>query len=468
VCPRDSAERLVGRLAELDLLRDSVHRAKDGHGCVVLIHGEPGMGKTRLAEEAADYAASVGCAAAWGRCSGDAGAPPFWPWRQLVQQVSDATGLLPASTRGLGLMDGIAPGADSPARAIEPPISGGEAGEHIQFRLFDAVGRFLRHAARQKPLLLILEDLHWAEESSLRLFQHVAGEARESPLMFLGTYRNEERNKALKEAAASLARLRRYACLQVRGLNEPESRELLEAACGSAVPAEMAEAAHRLTDGNPLYLRQVSFSLPRAAPPPGAPVGIAASFNELVQERLALVGEGSRALVEAAAILGDEPTDEALAEVAGGMDVRDAGSPLREACAAHLIEEVPGSAGRYRFLHALIREAVYAGLHPRGRVELHACAARLLERRSAQEEAAHAAELLRHFQAARPLLGAEPVVRYALLAGERALRDHAYPEAVGCFQSGLDAREGAAVDDAAAALLFGMARTRALFSMGHE
>jgi len=134
--------------------------------------------------------------------------------------------------------------------ASRAPGSGSEAGEHARFRLFDAVSRLVREVGRRHSVLLILDDLHWADEPSLRLLQHAAEETRESPVMILGTYRLLETAGVLSDVLASLSRLRRFSSVAVHGLSRDDSRELLEVGRLGAVPEDLTEAAYRLTRGN--------------------------------------------------------------------------------------------------------------------------------------------------------------------------------------------------------------------------
>jgi predicted ATPase len=199
----------VGRQREMDELKATLEDALAGHGRLVMLAGEPGIGKTRTARELAAYAETRGAQVLWGWCYEEAGAPPYWPWLQPLRssiQQQDPEQL--SSQMGVGAAD-IAeiiaevreklPGLEAPP-ALEP--------EQARFRLFDSIATFLKNAAQTQPLVLVLDDLHWADKPSLLLLQFLARQLAGSRLLLVGCYRDVElsRQHPLSEALAQLSR----------------------------------------------------------------------------------------------------------------------------------------------------------------------------------------------------------------------------------------------------------------------
>src|SRR5438093_3583348 len=182
-----SSDEFVGRAAEIELLRGRVDDARSGHGSLVLVGGEPGIGKTRLAEEISRYAAETGMRALWGACWPGQGAPSFWPWIQVLRgyaRDSDAA----------AVVAGTAPAEDLARLVPElfpmrtPPQDQALDPDQQQFRVFDSLATVLRKAGDARPLLVVLDDLHWADPSSLAFLDFLARELRDTRILVLGTY----------------------------------------------------------------------------------------------------------------------------------------------------------------------------------------------------------------------------------------------------------------------------------------
>ncbi|MEO7851130.1 MAG: AAA family ATPase, partial [Rubrivivax sp.] len=192
--PRRASPRpaglFVGRKPELAQLTKALQGARKGFGRVVLLAGSGGMGKTRLTQQLALQAEQGGTPVLWGRCLEEAGAPAYWPWRQLIRSyLRSGADPDPAQTFGSGLADiaGIVPEVAEQFKLL--PAGAAPAGDSAasRFRLFDALAAFWRRAAQRAPLLLIFEDLHWADATSLRLFSFLAAELEDSALLIVGT-----------------------------------------------------------------------------------------------------------------------------------------------------------------------------------------------------------------------------------------------------------------------------------------
>ena len=296
--PRPSS-LFVGRQQELAQLGKALDSARQGRGRVVLLAGSGGMGKTRLAQQLAAQAEAQGVPVLWGRCLEEPGAPPYWPWRQLIRSYLRAGGDAdPAHTLGAEMADiaGIVPEV---AEQFGVPPRQAEAGDNAQsrFRLFDAVTGFWRRASQRAPLLLIFEDLHFADATSLRLFGFLANELDDSRLLVLGTYRDTElsRQHPLFETLAELARSAAFQRIQLAGLSSRETEEFLAAASGGTTTARWVSALHARTEGHPLFLEETlrfmmegrnTLALDPAGDDPRLLTAIPSGVREVIGKRL--------------------------------------------------------------------------------------------------------------------------------------------------------------------------------------
>ncbi|MGW2153765.1 BTAD domain-containing putative transcriptional regulator [Nonomuraea sp. NPDC001699] len=373
---RAAGERLVGREAELRTLEELLGGARAGHGGLALVTGEAGIGKTSLVRAAADLAAARGFRVEWGRCLDDPRAPAFWPWARA--------GMIPPS-----------PHAEL-------------------FDLYDAVLASLRGG----PLLLVLEDLHWADASSLKLLGHVAGELAGTSALIIATLRPEPADQPaqLRETMGTLSREGRR--LPLAPFDAEGVRAFLRLREVSADPGELLDRS----GGNPFYLAEL-LRLPereRHLVPPGA--------ADVIDRRLARLPGPTRDLLRAAAVAGREVSVDLLAALVE-QPVEDVMTGLEPALAAGLLTE----AADYRFSHALVRQALDAGLTTLARARLHLRAGRSLE----GVPGADPALLAGHFAAAARLGGAAKAVEHATEAAAQAAARHGYQEAVELWELAL-------------------------------
>ncbi|MFG2824621.1 ATP-binding protein [Kitasatospora sp. NPDC048365] len=383
---------LVGRAALLTSLCGAVDAAAVGHGALVLLAGEPGIGKTALAAEVARHARGSGLVTAWGGCEDGGTAPALWPWQQIVREV---TGRTPAFTDPTG-----------------PP-----GGEDSRLARFDRIAASLLAGGR--PLLAVLDDLQWADTASLLLLGHLARRARHEPLLLLGTYRDVE-----LPAGHPLPALPGAEVVELRGLDEAEVRTLLGRHGPPAAP-ETAASVHRQTGGNPFFVQQLARL--RAAGSSGSDgsdgsdrPGVPAAIGPTVARRLARLPDPTARVLGSAAVLGRTFTAAHLA-TATGLPAAAVPALLEPARQARIVTEDGPYA--YRFLHDLFREELVARLDPRRRATAHLAAARALTGTAA------AAELARHYGQALPAGPREPAIHWAVLAAEEAADLLAYEEA---------------------------------------
>ena len=442
---RVAADRLaggafVGREREVAELRAAIEAAENGRGSLFLVSGEPGIGKTRLADRVAGIAAARGVLVLWGRAFEGEGAPAFWPWVQVIRGLVDtaapselAAHLGTAGARVAQLVPEVREKLPSLA-----PLAAVADSEHARFLLFDAIARFLKKAADSRALLLVLDDLHWADKPSLLLLEFVASELRDARVLVIGTYRDAEARQpgALAEALAALARLGRS--LPLRGLGKPEVGVFMQHVCGTDADATLVAALHEATDGNPFFIDEIARLLAAEGTTPGRPgdVPLPESVRAVIRRRLMLLPQETRRALAVSSVIGREFESRVLEEVCG----RDTGDPvdwLAPATTAGVVAQSQGPMGRYSFAHALIRETLYADLGRADRVGLHRRIGQVLEAVHRDNLEPQLATLAHHFGEAAVRGDAEKAIEYATRAGQHAAANLAYEEAVRQFERAL-------------------------------
>ena len=439
----------VGREAELDQLLSLLDEAQAGRGRIVLLVGEPGIGKSRLADEVMNTARARGAVVLIGRCWEAGGAPAYWPWVQSLRALVRETRVdLLREQTGPGAADlaQLVPeiGELVPVERDQPPLDAGSA----RFRLFEAVSSFLSAAARSSSLVLVLDDLHAADEPSLLMLQFVARELRDSRLLVIGAYRNVDPTPSdpLTSALTELGREPVTRSIVLAGLVEADVGRYFELTTGEAPSAELVAAVSEETEGNPLFLSEIVRLLvaegggfmqetPRLAIPQ--------TVRDVIARRVRRLSEESGRVLVLASVLGREFSVDALASVAGISD-DDLLDTLDEAMLERVVMDVPGSPGHLRFAHVLIRDTLYEELTTARRVRLHRMVLATLEALYGDEPGAHLAELAYHAIAGSDF---DRGVRYARRAGDRALELLAYEESARLFSTALDALDVSSPED---------------------
>lgn len=415
---------LVGREEPLAALRAAWRRASAGSPAVSTVEGEAGSGKTRLLAELAGQARADGATALAGRCTED-GVVAFAPFTEALRPyVVGFAGVLPGWV--VGELARLLPELEPDAAAPE-----GEP-QDARHRLFEAVAATIAHAARQAPVLLIMEDLHWGDRATLGMLAHVIRTVTSAPLLVAGSLCDEGgADPALRALLGDLRRERRLERVVLAGLSAEETGALAGAWLGAPAPPALAAAVRRRTGGNPLFIEELVRHLVESDPdrPADAIAGAAGidvpeGVRSLIDRRLALLPEPAAHAVRLAAVSAE---DFSLADVAATCETSEdaLADALEAAVAAGLVDEA-ASPGHYRFAHALVREAVLAGLSGTRRALLHRRVAEALEARSGERRLP---ELARHLLDARPLVDAAKAARYALCAAQQATRTLAYEDA---------------------------------------
>lgn len=440
------ARPFVGRARELAVLEDALSEALAGRGGLMLLGGEPGIGKTRLAEELVNRSRQRGARALWGRCWEGGGAPAFAPWVQVLRAYmrEEDAGVLRESLRaGRAEIARLLPEIAT-AESVQPP--GSESGS-ARFRLFDAVTGLLLSAADVRPIIVVVEDLHAADDPSLLLLRYLASQVADSHVLLLATYRDQAlaRNQPLVGTVAEVLRERGAGRIALRGLPPNEAATFMEAMVGTTPSPTVVEEVHRRTDGNPLFLAEVTNLIASRGAITGddpelPPITIPAGVREAIAARVATLSEPCREMLELAAGLGREFSFHALIVLAA-LPRNELLSAVKEATSAGILTSVPGRTGRLRFAHELVREALYQELEPMQRMELHGRIGELLEEIHAADPEPHLAEMAHHFFEAAPLGEAGRAVEYGRRAAERANRVLAFEEAARHYEVALQAAD---------------------------
>jgi DNA-binding winged helix-turn-helix (wHTH) protein len=451
----DRSSFYVGREAAMTQLHAALANTLAGHGRIALIEGEPGIGKTRTAEEVAAVAAARGVRVLLGRCYEGAGAPAFWPWIQVVRAylvgTSRAAALL-AMDRGTADLAQIVPEIGEWLDTPPPPAT--SESPQTRFRLFDSMTAFLQRASRVQPLMVMLDDLHWADKPSLLLLQFLAQELSASRLLVLGTYRNVALGlqHPLTECLGDLARAEGAQHIALEGLGTNEVRRFIEATTGTAPGVALVEAVVAYTGGNPFFVGEIVRLLasehaenvlraPAGAGSPPAALPIPRSVREAVLRRTERLSAGCRRVLALAGVIGREfdlaVLTEALRAEQQAATQADALAAVDEAVAARLVEALPGVPARHRFAHALVGETLYGALAQGERARLHGAVGAAIEAVHRADLEPHVTALAHHFAEAAALGDGERAAAYARRAGDRAAETWAYEEAAAQYERAL-------------------------------
>ena len=444
--PVPADARFVGRGPQLDQLRTALEASLSGRARLVLVAGEPGVGKTTLVERLVSEAKVRGAEVLWGRSyEGEIGAPYLafaecfrahvggQPDEELRQDLGEPRPRSPRSCRRSGRSSTTSPSL--------PRLEGSAE----RLRLFEAVVTFLRATARRRPLVLVLDDLHWADEPTLLLLQYLARNLDRDRILLVGTYRDMEldRTHPLSDTIAVLRRGELMDRVLLRGLDRDEVAALIEATGGQPPPANFVDAVHEVSEGNPFFVAEILRNLVESGAIRvedgryvGDPESVAANLPEGVKEvvgrRLDRLSEDANTLLSVGSAMPGGFSLDICAAVAG-FGVDRALDLLDEALAAAVLTERAEASGTYEFNHALIRQSLYGELSTPRRVRMHQRIGEAIEARHADRIDAHLTELAYHFFQAAPGGETERARAYARRAGDRAMEAAAYEEAARYF-----------------------------------
>ncbi len=442
----------VGREAERAELRRLLVEASSGRGSLVMIGGEPGVGKTRLCEELMVEARQRDMTALLGRCYEMEGAPPYIPF---VEMVEAAARMFPSDTLRTALGDSapevakLIPELRRLFPEIPPPPE--MPPEQERRYLFNGMREFIARSGRVQALLLILDDLHWADDSTMLLVEHIAQQVQEMPVLIIGTYRDVELDVArpLARALDELVRQRLAHDIIIKRLPEDVVAAMLRSLSGQKPPAPLVEAIYNETEGNAFFVEEVFKYLAeegRLFGPSGkgflsefriGELEVPRGVRLVIGKRLERVSEDCRRVLTTAAVIGRGFSFELL-EALGEVEADALLDAVDEAERAHLIVgSVGGPEARFSFAHELIRQTLVSGVSLPRRQRLHLRVAEAIERVYAADLEPHAADLAYHFHQAGSAADPEKTVRYLTLAGERALAAGAFEEALRHYENAI-------------------------------
>ena len=440
----------VGRAEYLERLRQRWKEALAGERRLVLIGGEPGVGKTRLATALAQQLHSEGALVLGGRCDEDLGVP----YQPMVEALRHYVANAPSPRLGhhRGELARLVPELPELVAGLPEPLRSDPETE--RYRLFDAVAVWLSDVSTERPVLLVVDDVHWAAKPTLLLLRHVLRTAEPLRLLVVATYRDSDvgRGHPLADLLADLPRLDGAEKLLLSGLDVPEVATFMERAAGHELDedgTDLARAVWRETEGNAFFVVEVlrhltesgaleqrdgRWVLARTVHDLGVPEGV----RDVVGRRLSRLSDEANRVLACASVMGLE-FDPAIIGAASGAAEDAVLAALEQAIAARLVVEVPGPVPRNRFSHALVRATLYDELSAARRVALHRKVAEAIEALHGDRLDDHLPALAHHWaRASAPAAETGRAVEYARRAGDRALAQFANDEAAAYFRDALD------------------------------
>ena len=449
----------VGRESERADLRRYLDAARGGHGSLVMIGGEPGAGKTRITEELAAEADRHGFLTLTGHCYEMEGAPPYIPFVEILQSAMRTV----APTALLDTLGSTAPEAaklvpELRERFPDVPEPRKLAPEQERLYLFNNLCDFFERMANRRPLLMVIEDLHWTDESTMLLLQHIAHRLQEIPALIVGTYRDTELDvaRSLAKALEELLRQRLAHDVILRRLPETDVAAMLKGHSEQEPPTRLVELIYRETEGNPFFVEEVFKHFAEEGKLFDAEGGwrsdieideaeVPRGVRLVIGRRLERVSEECRRTLTAAAIIGRGFSFDLLEELLN-LDEDALFDAIEAAEQAQLItSKAEGGKVRFIFSHELIRQTLVSSLSLPRRQRSHLRVAETLERLYAETLEQHSADLAYHYYQGGGDM--EKTIEYSVLAAERATAQIAYEEAVNQYERALRAFEQQPIDE---------------------
>ncbi|MGF6720879.1 DNA-binding CsgD family transcriptional regulator/tetratricopeptide (TPR) repeat protein [Paraburkholderia sp. GAS41] len=448
---REAETSIVGRESELAALAGLLGRMAGGRGAIAMLAGEPGIGKSHTAQMLARRAAGV--RVLWGRCNEEPGAPPYWPWLQIMRvwlEAHDDEALRAMLAAAAPIADVLPEiwrrlGDQAPLLPTSDPLQ-------QRFRLFDAIASFWRLAAAREPLLLIIDNLHWADASSLRLLEFLAPEIGDNRILLLATYRDIELNRQhpLSVTLGDLARYSYFHRLRLGGLSRRETEVLIARSGGNGFTPALLDAIYEQTEGNPLFVaettrlliqegvlgRRTHPSLAESCAVRG--IHIPEGVKEVIGRRLNRLSPMTNLVLERAALIGRTFDLRLLQRVLDEPAANGIQSTIEEALRSRIVEP-EGRPGWFQFSHAVIRETLYDEIAIPARSGLHLDVAQAIEGLYADEVDQHLPALAHHYTCALPGADATRAADIARRAAERATGLLAHEEAARYYRLALQA-----------------------------
>lgn len=463
----------VGREREMQELTLALDDALSGQGHLVMLSGESGIGKTHIAKRLGVLARQRGVLVFWGRCDERRVDKPYGPWSQAIwsyMQSMDVKQLRSEMGAGATNIAEVVP----ELRDWFPNLTPKSVPELMksQYQLFDSVATFLQRIGSTKPLLLILENLHWADKDSLLLLEFLARQLDGLQILMLGTYQDTElkRGNILSHILGELTKDRLLHRISLKGLGQAEINDYIELASGIRPPPNLVRAILSLTRGNSFWVAEVvQLLIDRVERLPEGlsirrilSIDIPESVRHIIWQRLDKLPTPDlcNKILGAASMIGQEFSLDLLEKLIPDMS-RDVLEKLaEEALTAKIIEEVSGSRQYYQFRHILVQQVLASEFTRSQRRQWHTRIAINLEELYGSEVDGHATELAYHFAEGLSTESTQKVIYYSHMAGQQMLAVYAYEEALNHFERALAYKEGQPMDDEAALLLFGLSRAQ--------
>ncbi len=430
----------IGRERELAELLAGLADVIAGHGHFFLLNGEPGIGKTRLADEFGRMAVMQGVRVVWGPCWEGGGAPAYWPWIQIVRAcLAEAGAEQRTAIFGSELTAHVAQGIAQllpeleaahrhTARDFTPQL---RDHEQARFQLFESVATLLKTVARMAPLVIVIDDLHDADHPSLLLQSFIASQIKDARILMVSTYRDTEvrQSPELSKLIGDLCRAGHS--IPLAGLSQAEVGEFVESSSGEKADGKLVESLFQATDGNPLFVDGVvRLLIAEGRVDRAGPDGIAFKLPDGVREsilrRLVRLSEETNSMLSMASAIGNEFEARLLAEVSA-YPTEQITERMEEATRAGIVIDGGTGDSRYRFSHALVREAVYKDLPARRRIELHRQIGAAIEKVYYDNLKPQMAALAHHFREGSI---ADKAIDYSILASGAAEAVFAYEDAL--------------------------------------
>ena len=453
---------IAGREPELDRLGDLLDRAMAGRGALVTVVGEPGVGKTRLTEELLERAASVSCVTLVGHCYEAEGASPYSPWIEILERTA-------LMSKPDALRELLGEGAPEIARVfpdlhhffpdLEKPL--GLPPEQARPYFFRCFREFIERVARREPCLVVLEDLHWADDATLLLLEHLAPHLSDLPLLIVGTYRDVdlEVSRPMAKTLRQLVRQRLIEKIALHRLTEQGVRSMLEGLAGRSAPEALVNRIYEETEGNPFFVEEVylhldeegllfdqtgewrqDFSAERLDVPEGVRLVVGRRLERLAREQ--------QGILTTAAVMGRRFSFELLQAVTvadSGPDGEDLLDTIEQAERLALIEPVVEPRSQrdtsYRFSHELIRQTLVSALSIPRRQRIHLRIAAAIEA-IGRDPSRQAPALAHHLFQAGAAADLEKTLRFMSLAGRQAQASGGFEDALQHFDDAFSLIEG--------------------------
>jgi tetratricopeptide (TPR) repeat protein len=449
--PRPPVSLFIGRDWELAQLRAALSETQARRGQFFLVSGEAGIGKSRLVGRLAALAEGEQARVVWGRCWEGEEAPAFWPWIQILRNLVFA---MDRNSAG-GISDHASPEMSTLIRQLKEFLFADvDAPPHLpsdqaRFRFFDAAVTLIKSAAADRPLVLILEDLHEADRSSLLLLDFLARQLHGISVLVLGTYREPEIdfNEEIGHTLGTI--VPRAHRMSLSGLRQHESAQFLSQGFEIFISEETLSAIQDATAGNPFFLDELARRLVGERDFLGVlskglkvPEGLKAP----IRSRVAGLSPDLQALLTLASVIGREFAFELLVE-ASGLARNAVLDMLAELAALRFVDAAGFGLGPYRFVHSLVRDTIYQDTSAEERWRLHLLVGRAMERLYANDLGRYIDHLAHHFSEGAVLGDLEQAIEYSRQAGARATRQFGYDEAIGHYQRALELAQSAQQPD---------------------